>query len=69
LLQGLTTTSGFLDDGLHCCGPDERFRVLVPDGHVFVDGIDKILEADENTAADALAVEFSKPTLHEVEPA
>ncbi len=69
MFQGLTTTFEFLDDGLHCCGPDERLRVLVPDGHIFVDGIDEILEADENTTADALAGEFSKPTLHEVEPA
>ena len=69
MLQDLTRTSELLDDGLHNCGPDEGVQVLVPDGHVVVDGVDEILDADENTTAEGLTGQLSKPALHEVEPA
>ena len=68
LLEGLTTTSQFVDAGVDRGGPEKGLRVVVPRRQKFLDRGDQIVAAVKGVPADAFRRQFSTPAFHEVEP-
>src|SRR3972149_2674177 len=55
-------------NGLRRCCPDEGLGKFVVLSNVLIDGGDQFGNASEGTATDTLVRQFSKQTLHQIEP-
>ena len=64
----MAATGEFSDDRIHSGSPHEWFGILVPSGQKFIDSGNKIVDAEERIAANALIGQFSKPALNQIEP-